>query len=444
MPLYLSRWVWDTAGPTGPCWRAPSGTNGAIDLRPLSAQGTAGGTADGWGLFNFATAQAGLAADLVADTLDDNLNVTRRTAWRNRLGIAEAIGNVPLRSILAQTLGNLSDPACTVRAKPVMPDRDGRLVIRIGAAIALDREFEGASDAHWARVQTVEQDDYRAIRVRSLALAQAIENATQGDGSVAARMVTLFAVRHGVTFATAQATLAQRAREKFKRYLGALVLKYRRWAIARTAFIPGDLADEGELPPQTVITESFDTGAPTGTLGPDLTWTKYGIGFQVGFASPNRVNHGHDSLGRARAESDLSSSDHYSQFVLHSHPSGAVLGVAARFNSANEECYTAHSFMTDYYIQKSSTGGVGTNIAGPTPITFALPEIFKLECSGSTISAYQAGVLRNSVTDTTISGNTRAGMIGFGIGPYADDFEAGDGLGGGGGNRRRRMILTTA
>lgn len=432
---YLASWVWDTTIPTRPCWRPPTGCVGAVDLRPRSAQAAAGGTPSGWGFFGFNTSQTLTGADYFGNDPTANMTAGQRTAWRSKLSIGTALTNTRLVDVLAETLGEKSDPGSTVRAKPMQPTRDGNLEIWLAGSRQMQREFGGTADVIWPRLQMVEQDDYRSIRARSLAWAQAIEGATQGDGTLAARVCTLFALRNGVTFATAKTTLAQQAREKFKRYLGGLVRKYVRWNIARSQFIPADLTDEGELPPQTTITDDF-THADGDTIGNQLTWTEVSGDWDTKSNQATKENTA-NIVEFARAESDLSSADHYAQVKVITDRFGIAFpdtfaGPCVRFAAGATTCYSAVSLSAMYLVKH--VNGTRTDMTSAA-MTATMNDLLKCDVTGSTITGYQNGVQIAQTTDTAISGNTRCGIQSFaadfrdaGFLLAFDDFEASDGL----------------
>ena len=426
---YLASWEWETvAGPSH--WRAPAGAVAAIDLRSLSAQGTPGPTAAGSGFFGFNATQTLPGAEYFGDDLTANLNLNRRNAWRNKLSIATALDNTRLVDVLAETLGQKATPGGNVRAKPVIPTSAGRIEIWAGTKV-FDRDFGGTGDVCWPNIQAMHQDDYRSVRLRCLAFANAIENCTEGDGSLAARTCSLFAFRNGVTFATAKTTLAQRFRDKFKRYLGGLTRKYRRWTMARQLFIPADLTDEGELPPETTITDDF-TRADGDTIGNQLTWTEVAGDWDTASNAASLTTFGTDAR-TARAESDLSSDDHYSQTVITGLGAGTndcLAGPVARFDAAANTGYWTFAYQFDdkIYLRKIVTG-TPTNLVAAVAITLSIPEAYKVECDGSTITGYQAGVSRiGPTTDSAIAGNTRCGIGGYKStgSVVVDDFEAAD------------------
>lgn len=184
----------------------------------------------------------------------------------------------------------------------------------------------------------------------------------------------------------------------------------------------------------TTITESFNK-ADSGTLGPTLSWTELSFdGFEV---VSNEVRcFGTSAALFARADSDLASTDHYSQAVFTNSGTGGVIrwyGVIARKDSSTTQTYYVA------YIKNGSNVGLYKCVAGSltqlgsdAAITFGSSKILKLTCNGSTISVDYDGVNKISQTDTAITSGTRCGLAcfnsssGITVFPLGDSFEAAD------------------
>jgi hypothetical protein len=436
-------------GEFGPQWRCPGGGGTMLDLRPASEQGSdpLRATPAGAILAGYPTTRTIAGATYLGNDFAATLTLAQRTALRNALSIGTAFTATSFGAIVAEILGAKSDPTNTVRAKPVLPNA-GNIDVVLGGVLAFRRAFQGTGDAHWGQIQAVEQADYRSVRTRCLAMANAISSATQGDGSFAARLVTGFALANKVTWTTAQSALATIYTQKYLRYLGGLVRKYAAWSIARQQFIPAGLSDEGELPPQTTLTDDFNR-ADSGTMGTasgGFSWTQYGAG--MGVASNQLVTNSL-SFGWGRAESDLSSADHTAQLDVisyHTTADGAAAG-AVRYDASVNTCYFGllYSGSPQYQLWKV-VGGIASLLNSGTGTT-SPPETVKTGIVGSTITIYQSGASVLSTTDTSITGNLRVGInsyAGNNVGHGAfDNFLGDDGAGGGGATtglllRRRR------
>lgn len=195
-------------------------------------------------------------------------------------------------------------------------------------------------------------------------------------------------------------------------------------------FVPASLHKDvpGRLPRTTTITESFDRADSGTVMGNDLSWTQvagtWGTASNKGYkAATGSIIEG------ARADSDLSSDDHYSQVVVGGGDNLTAHGPAARFASAANTYYVTFNFADVQYIAKIEAGSQ-TNL-GSGSYTYANDATIKLEANGSTIKMYAGGVEKASVTDSAITGNVRCGVASYGINGTLNNFEAAD-LGGGG------------
>jgi hypothetical protein len=198
---------------------------------------------------------------------------------------------------------------------------------------------------------------------------------------------------------------------------------------------------EGPLPHQTTITESFNKADST-TLGPDLSWTEISGGWEV-VSNRCRKSTGSDAQSHcARADSDLSSADHYAQIASYYPGNTSYHGPACRLPGTSTETFysfvTASEDGTGYLVKmvaaaqtNIATGSVGTRTDGT---------LVKVEANGSTITGYFGGSSAASTTDTAITGNVRAGLNQYhvtGTTGTFDSFEAAD-LGGAAGQPTMR------
>ena len=244
-------------------------------------------------------------------------------------------------------------------------------------------------------VLSIIQEDYRAIREQSLARLM--------DYSDRGRFIP--------------------DRQFHRRCLSRLVEKYR---LGAAQFIPADLPFELPLPHSTTITEGFGK-ANSSILGPDLSWTEFEGDWEV---IDNKAGGGDHARSRARAETDLASSDTYAQvdYITQGESAFYRAGSTVRCNSSDGNCYAAQGRpqIDDVQLVKviSSTETELDN----TSHTFSLPSVVRAEISGSTLESIVGGTDVASITDTSITTGTRCGMGAFktGGGAEVDDFEAAD------------------
>lgn len=396
--IYLGRYIW-TTDDLGPHWAAPAGSVAAIDLRPVSSCAKAG-IVEGWGLFDIpsnppATANLiPLAASM--DTVPTNQIRNKIASTLNiTVGSTETLGDILWR-ILTVDRDLIGANMCP----GVLPDK-GPLRISLGQ-FKREKPFAVGQGAEWPGVQADLQRQYRQL------------------------------------YNDAQAGLIPP-----KHYLKVLDFwcedyKTADWSL----FVPADLPQEAPIPHSTTLNESFNKA--NGALGPDLTWTVTAGG--VGVVSNQAIPQNASVFNSARAESDLSSSNHYAQVTLTELGNGIThFGPAARYSSSAVTCYRAIEYGADnnMYLSKI-VAGTETHL-GNVAITPSIPEPIKIECNGSTITAYQNGVSRVSLTDTSITTGIRTGLHGYGIGvtaPTVDSFVAADLAAGGTDNLLANDVIT--
>lgn len=376
MKYYLGPWQWVTIPGFGDCWDAPAGTKGRIDLRPLPCN------VPGHGLFALESPPVEAGYIELADSLTKPLSSAAKAALIDALKLP-SLDATNLRDALAEILTTKADPTGTDRSLPILPKLDGTLEIVLAGAVIWERPFTGEADPAWPNIQKVLQGNYRKIREQALV-----------DGT-----------------------------QQHRKYLDALNAKY---AISTEKFIPDDLPTETALPRATTITESFNKA--NNGLGPDLSWTSISgtWGVQDNEAQLQSATGGPDS---ARAESALSSDDHYAQadVTVLTPASGIWRGAACRFAAAAENYYTAFLNHDGKVYLFKVIGGGETNL-GSTAVTPSLPDTVKVSAEGTTITSYFNGVQKDQVTDAIISGNLRGGIAGYSVASDGrlDNFEAAD------------------
>lgn len=380
----LVPWSW-SAGPGVPHWRLPVQGVGGVDLRSVPQMAAAGGAPQGFAFAACRQSAGGTALETALHMNGVAATTAMRDAWQAATGYRPA-GDT-LTDLLADQLTTGSDPSGESGPKPLQPTVGNVLEIVVpGHSRVWSRQFRWGLDPHTGRLRDLLRRDFEAEWERS----------NGGDGC--------------------------------RRCLDYTCRKYRidDWR----EFVPNRLHAHvpGRLPHRTTITEGF---AGTGDgLGADLTWTEVAgdLDRSAGLAVYGATGTG---SATARAEHDLSSDDHYAQCEVNAGGTGFnYLGAAARFAAAADTSYVAFYARAESTVQffKRVTG-TNTMLAESASITPSLPELYKTECDGSTLKGYQAGVERVSLTDSSISGNVRAGLHLFRSVEETvsvDDFEAAD------------------
>jgi hypothetical protein len=179
----------------------------------------------------------------------------------------------------------------------------------------------------------------------------------------------------------------------------------------------------------TVLTDTF-TRANADALGG--SWTEVTGDTDINTNAARTGNIGISDL--ARLELDLASDDHSVQASIRASEVGSAGfgGVLARFHVTDQTFYEARAqFQADTIRLNKVVAGAVTQLGSDAAVAFdaAVDYLVRIEVNGSDIRVYVDGSLKISVTDTTITGNTRTGIRGskFGSGYIQwDNFEAAD------------------
>jgi hypothetical protein len=380
----LAPYAWD-----GEAWYPPASSVGSIDLRPIAAQAVAGGAPQG---FVFVAALQPVSGIEIVQSLhmsDEGATSGMRDAWEGGMGYRPNGAN--LVDLLWDQLTNGADPTGEAGPKPLMPTVGGMLELHLGGHSLVKAEpFQFGVHPHTNRVRAVLQRDFERLW-----------EATNGH-------------------------------DHCRRVLDYHCEKYRvsDWR----EFVPQRLRAHvpGRLPHATTITDDFNRADNTDmSVGASFNWTDV-IGNQVIVSNTVRWD-GVTAVARARAESDLSSVDHYGQVAATAISGGnRYAQVAARFDSAADTAYWARFVQSTsvFRIFKIVTG-TQTALGAGTTQTYSAPDTIQMRCNGSTLDAYLNGASVESISDGSITTGTRCGIGLNSAGAVTlDDFEAAD-LGGG-------------
>lgn len=293
-------------------------------------------------------------------------------------------------------LGHLlhGDPAGRARCKPLMPTHGNRLSIMLAGAVLLDEPFVLGSHPHTGLVRDVYQHDVEEYW-------RQIESGHMGLEALQ-RIVGYWVLQHGASW---------------------------------HAFVPRRLWREfpGTLAPATTIRDTFNR-ADSATLGTssdgdwswfeDTDWPNLRI-------ITNRVEGTNITYGRARAEKDLSSANHYTQASLSASSLEAdYAGVLVRRHPVNIRYYTFQCNPDDddtalYKVVDT----VATLLASGTGGVLGSPITTRLTVNGSTLTAQEGSTVLHTVTDTALTASVRTGIEANAASASQnriEDFEAAD------------------
>lgn len=378
MFFFISQWEWIEGDI--PSWTPPflDQLVSCIDLRSHREQEFFGGVPQGVSLFVYNTDVSSPGMLRIGTTdVDEILSSTMRRDIGNRVGFV--IDSTRLRDLYWEFLLDKADINHLIFSRPLMPTYDGVLDI---PGVGYTKLTE--KSRYWEKVLSHIHKIYEKVRIESRA--------------------------------------GRLEEDLYRRLLGMWRRKFN--ISNHELFIPSHLPKEPFIEPRTTITESFTT-ADSDTLGPDLTWTET-VG-DIDIVS-NQANTQNAAENSARAETDLSSDDHYVSANVTNNVNANAVAVIARFESATEYYIGSHNKNGDLYNIHKKTGA-GFTLLGSlaTGGSAAAGELIRFEINGSSMSLTFDNVVRlSSITDTAIVGAMRAGIHGWHAGATIDNFEAGD------------------
>ena len=397
MRYVLGPWQWFAGDPEdiGPHWRAPEGCAGCLDLRSIPQQSLAGGAPQGFGLFALRNSapNPGSSYRPLGRALDDTVSPTTRNLIGSQLGVGP-LESSRLNLLLYELLTVKGDHTGENFARPLMPDTRREMTIGLAGELAHRETFRHDSVQHRAARRQL-REQYRANRLAE----------SQGR---------LPPEHH------------RRVLDFTRKKLGL------DW---RFLVPPEFTGDPGPLRHRTTITESFNT-ANSGTLGPDLPWTELRGDMEI---VNNEAKWVSATPAVARADSNLSSDDHYAQVLLPA--AGRGSGVACRVADANNMYlpYIGPGSQTRSHIAKYVGGTLTTFLNVAKSPAWANGDTLKGESDGSKHTIYFNGSQEGQATDTALTGTLTAGIALYLAGRTLDNFEAADLAAGGIAVLRRRM-----
>lgn len=380
---YIGPWGWhpdEASDDHRGGWRPPPSAVSVVDLRPPVD------AADDNGPAYFASTQPLDSAWTPLGTGDiREVRVTSRMryVWQSILGVRP--NGDTLADLLWFQLTGGADPGGEQRPRPLVPGVNRRLrlcLARHGHEVRGER-FRWGAHAHTNLLQDVLRD-------------------------TVSRMFTAASTDRHIT--------------KIRRVVGGLCRKYRvpfeQWREFVAAARQGDFP--GPLDPTTFVPDDFNRSDQPLTDGP---WDVLSGDYDV-ISNQCRQQLGFADYRMARHTTNLSSDDHYSEIEVHA-VGGSNAGSSARIQTADGSTVTAYNAeFTGSFTALTKVEGGSRSVLDFTSESGS-PATMRVECDGSTISYYHDGGLEDSVTDTSITGNTGIGMGGSGTNTQ-DNFEAAD------------------
>ena len=422
----------------------PPGAGAVLDLRPEAEQAKAS-QSSGWGLFAWPDQvydeSGALVANMQAVPLDAislgygdcrELQPTtqQRDELKTRLGLSAQPSGATLIDTISDCLGALADPSGQNGPKPLLPTREGLEIHLAYHSRVWSQAFNGAE-----LFATTAKG--RANRIRDV-LRSDLETANKSGGpDLVAKVLGLWCDRWGVSY-----TQAAKWRNLIRGPLLAELLG----------------KSGGKFSPRKPATSySDDFNRADGAIGASwATSTASGVSWNV---ASNVAQCFYDyptastaSANYARYESDLSSSDHWCDFTATSRTGGGAAShlsaCLCRYSSSANTAYGSRKSYSASSVLNELVKIVSGTISSLGSVSYVGVGQRRVQASGTSISCEgPIGTSRVSVTDTSITGNTRCGLLGqytssfsTDVSQQMDDWSCDDGVSAGG----QPMALRTA
>ena len=145
--------------------------------------------------------------------------------------------------------------------------------------------------------------------------------------------------------------------------------------------------------------------ADTGQSWTVLTGATWGVNSNKAYASA--------AYGGSCAwiNSALSNCTVSATFDIYATSSGLIVRKNATIDIATLNCISLRSTLAGDVLLQRWDNGTPTTIGSITGLTLTNGDIWSLECVGSTIKAYQNGILRINATEASHTINTRHGLM---------------------------------
>lgn len=372
MKWCIGPWRWVTDAENGDGYEGPEGTVSALDFRSIPDQSTAGNNLSGLGLFlvrgpvgsEWEQIGQGNWHDIKADKRLRDIFPKRA---RKKLDADDLIGLIR-QSLIA------GDPTGQEFCKPLMPGTLGTLEVSIAGQRHCE-QFRWGKSAESNIVRDVIRSDMDELIERC---------GKETDGKKKQhhrRVLDMLCERYGV--------------DDWKEFVRP----------NRVKDIPGRLQHE------TSLTDDFTRADQTGlgTAAGGWSWGSVTAGINI---VSNRARSTADN-NASRAESDLSSADHYAEVdVIQSAATSRAMGARCRYASGANTAYEATSSgtSTGSFLLKRISAGTPTTLSTADRGSTTLSRTVRVTVSGSNLDCWEGGVSKTTATDTNITGNLRCGI----------------------------------
>lgn len=395
-------------------WRTPPGATAALSLTPAPAFEAAQNGGAPWGVL-FCAFRSLPKRDTFVPLATGNDPRNDKNVDGRFLDAAESLlGFRPEGETIADVLYSIlttgADPSGD-GINPLMPELNWKMPLWADGTL-LRRDVLTQLHPHWSKVVSRIKRELSELRARSIA-GKMVNAATKE-------------IDRGYFRRCADKRLEElagpRARDKAKL-----------WEVIRPADWP---VDETPEPHATTISDNFNRAdnASLGNSSEGWSWTEVTGNTDIASNAASPTSTATANINRA--ESDLSSSNHYSQSTLTAGASTTSNHLSiVRFDAASQQSiqfFSRRNTTNTYRLFKSNTLGALTQIGSTVNTTSpASGSTSKVDVTGANaITGYNNGsAVIGPSTDSAGSTNTRCGMGGSSISGGAmtiDDFVAGD------------------
>lgn len=402
----VARWEWNDTVTGDEYWEAPfiENVTGILDLRSRSQAGAFGGIPAGYSLFAYDAPMGSTGMHCLGSNLDAAMTLsevnTIAVLFGKPMGSIEARN---MRGLIAEVLTSDADPTGSTFSKPVRVSRGSGLRINLGGyGTIVEERFSYRSDA-FAATLAVRMADYTRRRLA-------------GESLTSLRRWTGY---------------------DMQQFYGRMDDEF------LDDLLPTEYVEDGWEAPSTTVGDTFtdtdgtqiDSHTATGPNG-GFGWT-LNTGSDIEIQSNQAEGPGNNQSNYARADSDLSSDDMYSEVDATVIPdiAGRAVGPLARYDVSADDGYRFRLRSTgsgngEYRIDKKISGTT-TNLVTSSGFTMpSLPVTVRIEVDGSNIEGFEDGVSKASTTDSDVTGYVRAGIYVQPEDPGneadVDNFEAAD------------------
>jgi len=372
MRWVIGPWRWVSDAETGEGYEGPEGTQCALDFRSIPEQSIAGNHLSGVGLF-LVRGDVGSEWEQIGQGNWHDVKVNKRLRdmfpkrARKKLDADDLIG------LIRQSL-NQGDPTGQEFCKPLMPGTLGTLEVSMARQRHCERFQWGKS-----KESNIVRDVIRADMDDLIERCGKEQNEHRKQHH--RRVLDMLCERHGI--------------EDWKEFVKP----------NRVKDIPS------RLPHETTLTDDFTRADQTGLGTSDEGWSWGSVVGGINIVSDRARSTSDGNI--SRAESDLSSADHYAESdIIQATATSRSMAVMCRFDAGAATFYEARSngTSTSSFQLRRYIAGVGTTLSTADRGSTVTTRTTRITVSGSNLDYWENGVSKTTSTDTNITGHLRCGI----------------------------------